>query len=119
MRNIEARSAKLEEQSVAVEQRIHVVFDPDCRIADEVPNEAQRKKALEANPPPEGARVIFVVGVRPKESAPEKIPPETERPLAPAHVLPATPVVHEPPRDPPPPAGTEWRPSPPTIRVWP
>lgn len=64
MRSIEARIAKLEEKATAVEECFHVVLVPDCRIGDEVHNEAQKKKALEANPAPEGAQVLLVTFVK-------------------------------------------------------
>lgn len=90
MRSIEARIAKLEEESTAVEQCIHVVLVPDGRKGDEAHNAAQRKKALEVNPAPEGAQVLFVtfVGIEPNDypvgcdSDEEQIhePPKVEAP---------------------------------------
>ena len=44
----------------------HLIYVHDCILDDEAHNEAQKRRALAANPPPEGATVVVIQIVAPK-----------------------------------------------------
>jgi len=63
------RIGRLEASLKRVEQstrRGHLIVVDDCRLDDEAHNEAQKRRALAANPPPEGAIVAVIQIVAPK-----------------------------------------------------
>ena len=53
-------AAQLEGRKGSVHRRVHVVFVPGCIVDDEAHNQAVERKALEANPPPEGAQLQII-----------------------------------------------------------
>jgi hypothetical protein len=62
---LESRIERLERARPAA-RRVHVIFVPDCVLDDEAHNQAADRRALEANPLPEGAELVVVQFVAPK-----------------------------------------------------
>ena len=63
------RIGRLEASLKRTEQatrKFHLVVVDDCRLDDEAHNEVQKRRALAANPPPEGARLAVIQIVGPK-----------------------------------------------------
>ena len=56
---LEKRIERLE-QARPAPRHVHVVFVPGCTVDDEAHNQAVERKALEANPPPEGAQLQII-----------------------------------------------------------
>lgn len=68
--SIESRIERLEarfDHATQASRQVHFVFVYDCSVDDDAHNEAAQRRALAANPPPEGARVTSIQFVTPKK----------------------------------------------------